>query len=144
MEIDLSNVKKDGFLWAGVSLLVLLGLMLLGRAFTPEGNRLLLRQEWEIRKLRQAYRAEYLTLLEQTNRLAELLAEQADPARVQVVVQDVRRTLGQGRMESLADERLRVAQAAQAVLDWASGTGDYNAAVAAVQAALEALEGSGG
>jgi hypothetical protein len=59
-------------------------------------------------------------------------------------VQDVRRTLGQGRMESLADERLRVAQAAQAVLDWASGTGDYNAAVAAVQAALEALEGSGG
>jgi hypothetical protein len=144
VEIDLSNVKKDGFLWAGVSLLVLLGLMLLGRAFTPEGNRLLLRQEWEIRKLRQAYRAEYLTLLEQTNRLAELLAEQADPARVQVVVQDVRRTLGQGRMESLADERLRVAQAAQAVLDWASGTGDYNAAVAAVQAALEALEGSGG
>jgi hypothetical protein len=98
VEIDLSNVKKDGFLWAGVSLLVLLGLMLLGRAFTPEGNRLLLRQEWEIRKLRQAYRAEYLTLLEQTNRLAELLAEQADPARVQVVVQDVRRTLGQGRM----------------------------------------------
>jgi len=144
VEIDLSNVKKDGVLWAGFSLLVLLGLMLLGRAFTPEGNRLLLRQEWEIRKLRQAFRAEYLTLLEQTNRLAELLAEQADPARVQVVVQDVRRTLGQGRMESLADERLRVAQAAQAVLDWASGTGDYNAAVAAVQAALEALEGSGG
>jgi hypothetical protein len=144
VEIDLSNVKKDGVLWAGVSLLVLLGLMLLGRAFTPEGNRLLLRQEWEIRKLRQAYRAEYLTLLEQTNRLAELLAEQADPARVQVVVQDVRRTLGQGRMESLADERLRVAQAAQAVLDWASGTGDYNAAAAAMQAALEALEGSGG
>jgi hypothetical protein len=144
LEIDLSNVKKDGVLWAGLTLFTVLALMLLGRAFTPEGNRLLLRQEWEIRKLRQAYRAEYLTLLEQTNRLAELLAEQADPARVQVVVQDVRRTLGQGRMESLADERLRVAQAAQAVLDWASGTGDYNAAVAAVQAALEALEGSGG
>ncbi len=143
MEIDLSGVKKDGFIWAGLGLVILLGLMLLGRAFTPEGNRLLTWQEWQVRKLQQAYRAERLALLEDVNRLAELLAGEPDPARAQVVVQSVRRDLQAGTVETLADERQRVADAAQAVLDWASGVGDYNAAVDAVQSALEVLENGG-
>ncbi len=93
-----------------------------------------------MRKLQQAYRAERLRLLEDANRLAELLSSEPDPARAQIVVQGVRRDLQNGRVEALADERQRVADAAQAVLDWASGIGDYNAAVEAVQAALEALD----
>lgn len=143
MEIDLSSVKKDGFLWAGLGVAVIVGLMLLGRAFTPEGNRLLTRQEWEVRQLRQAHRAERLALLEDVNRLAELLTGEPDPARAQVVVQSVRRNLQSGRVEALADERRQVADAAQAVLDWASGVGEYNAAVEAVQRALEALDDGG-
>ncbi len=142
MEIDLSNVEKNGF-WAGIGLVLLLGLMFLGRAFTPEGNRLLTWQEWQVRKLQQAYRAERLVLLEDTNRLAELLAGEADPARAQVVVQSVRRNLQAGTVAALADERQRVADAAQAVLDWASGVGEYNAAVQAVQSALEVLDNGG-
>lgn len=132
VEIDLSGVKKDGLVWAGIGLVILLGLMLLGRAFTPEGNRLLTWQEWQVRKLQQAYRAERLALLEDTNRLAELLTSEPDPARAQVVVQGVRRDLADGKVEALADERQQVADAAQAVLDWASGVGDYNAAVEAL------------
>lgn len=144
MEIDLSGVKKDNWGLAGIGLALLLGLMFLGRAFTPEGNRLLTWQEWQVRKLQQAYRVERLRLLEDTNRLAELLESGVpDPARAQVVVQGVRRDLAEGKVETLADERQRVADAAQAVLDWASGIGDYNAAVEAVQRALEAL-GNGG
>jgi hypothetical protein len=46
-------------------------------------------------------------------------------------------------VEALVDERARVADAAQAVLDWAGGIGGYNAAVEAVQAALEALDDGG-
>lgn len=143
MEIDLSGVKKGNWALAGIGLALLLGLMFLGRAFTPACNRLLTWQEWQVRKLQQAYRAERLLLLEDTNRLAELLAEEADPARALVTVQGVRRDLADGKVEALADERQKVADAAQAVLDWASGIGDYNAAVEAVQEALEAL-GDGG
>lgn len=143
MEIDLSGVKKDGAIWMGVVLVLLVGVMFLGRAFTPEGNRLLTRQEWEVRQLRQAYRAERLALLADANRLAELLTGDPDPARAQVVVQSVRRNLQSGKMTALADERQQVADAAQAVLDWASGVGEYNAAVEAVQKALEALDDGG-
>lgn len=143
MEIDLSNVKKGSWALAGVTVALLLGLLFLGRAITPGGNRLLTWQEWQVRKLQQAYRAERLRLIEDTNRLAELLAGKPDPARAQVTVQEVRRHLAQGGVESLADERQKVADAAQAALDWASGIGDYNAAVEAVQKAVEALDDGG-
>ncbi|MDT8896642.1 hypothetical protein QYE77_00055 [Thermanaerothrix sp. 4228-RoL] len=144
MEIDVSEIKKGNLILVGIGLALLLGLMFLGRAFTPEGNRLLTWQEWQVRKLRQAYRAERLRLLEDTNRLAELLESGVpDPARAQVVVQGVRHDLAEGKVETLADERQRVADAAQAVLDWASGIGDYNAAVEAVQKALEVLDDGG-
>ena len=144
MEIDLSGVKKESGWYAVMTLLALLGLMALGRVFTPEGGRLLTWQEWQVRKLQQAYRAERQQLLEDTNRLAELLAaERPDPARVQVEVGAVRRRLSTQKVESLAAARAQVDAAAQAVLEWASGIGEYNAAVAAVQAALEALDGGG-
>ncbi len=145
MEIDLSGVKKEKEKWvlAGIGLALLLGVLFLGRAFTPEGNRLLTWQEWQVRKLRQAYRAEHLVLLEDANRLAELLAGKPDPARAQVVIQDVRRHLAEGKVETLASARQQVADAAQFVLDWVSGVGDYNAAVEAVQRALEALDDGG-
>lgn len=143
MEIDLSGFKKGNWMLAGIGLIILLALMLIGRAFTPEGDRLLTWQEWQIHKLQKAQRVERQQLLEDANRLADLLADEADPARVQVVVQDVRRNLSKGTVEVLADERRKVADAAQAVLDWAIGIGDYNAAVNAVQEALEALDDGG-
>ncbi len=144
MEIDLSGVKKGNWTLAGVGLALLLGLMILGRAFTSEGNRLLTWQEWQVRKLEQAYRAEMRQLRVDVNRLAELLASGVpDPARALVTVQGVRRNLTDGKVESLGDERQKVADAAQAVLDWAGGIGDYNAAVEAVQRALEALDDGG-
>lgn len=128
---------------AGIGLIVLLALMLIGRAFTPEGGRVLSWQEWQIRKLQKAQRVEQAQLLKNADRLAELLADEADPARVQVVVQGIRRDISKGTVEALADERQKVADAAQAVLDWAIGIGDYNAAVNAVQEALEALDDGG-
>ncbi len=143
MEIDLSGFKKGNWMLAGIGLIILLALMLIGRAFTPEGDRLLTWQEWQIHKLQKAQRVERQQLLEDANRLADLLADEADPARVQVVVQDVRRNLSKGTVEVLADERQMMADAAQAVLDWAIGIGDYNAAVNAVQKALEALDDGG-
>ncbi|MEW6287377.1 MAG: hypothetical protein AB1509_14230 [Chloroflexota bacterium] len=143
MEIDLSGVKKGNWMLAGIGLIVLLALMLIGRAFTPEGGRVLSWQEWQIRKLQKAQRVEQAQLLKNADRLAELLADEADPARVQVVVQGIRRDISKGTVEALADERQKVADAAQAVLDWAIGIGDYNAAVNAVQEALEALDDGG-
>lgn len=143
MEIDLSNVRKDGVLYGVLGVLVLFLLALLGRAYTPADGRLLTWQEWQVRKLQQAYRAERLLLLEDVHRLAELLAVQPDPARAQVTVQNVRRRLAEGSVEgveALADERALADAAAQAVLDWASGIGDYNAAVDAVAAVQRALD----
>lgn len=141
MEIDLRNIRKDGVLYGVAGVLVLFLLALLGRAYTPADGRLLTWQEWQVRKLQQAYRAEHQVLIADVNVLAELLAGEPDPARAQVVVQGIRRHLAGGQAEALANERAQVADAAQAVLDWASGTGDYNAAVDAVAAAQEALDG---
>lgn len=142
--LNLSGFKKGNWMLAGIGLIVLLAFMLIGRAFTPEGGRVLSWQEWQIRKLQKAYRAERAALLENTNRLAELLeGNNPDPARAQVVVQAVRRDLANGKVETLTDERQKVADAAEAVLGWASGMVDYNFAVDAVNQALEALDDGG-
>ncbi len=136
-ELDLTNP----WVKAGLALVALILLLLMGRAVTPDGDRLLTWQEWQVRKLQTAYQAEYRALLAETTRLAELLSDgQPNPARAQVVVQSVRRNLASQKVETLATERNQVAQAAQAVLAWASGIGEYNTAVNAVNAALEALE----
>ncbi len=143
MEIDLSGVKKEGWTPAGIGLAVIIVLMLLGRAFTPDGGGLLTWQEWQIRKARQAYLAERQELRLTAERLAALLTAAPDPARAQVVVQEARRRAAQGRVETLQGERETLLLAAQAVLDWASGMGDYNRAVDAVQSLLSRLDDGG-
>jgi hypothetical protein len=141
VEIDVSGVKRTTGLYAGMALLALVGLMLLGRAFTPDGGQLLTWQEWQVRKLRQALLAERLQLLQDAGRLADLLAAgHPDPARVQVEVQAIRRHLAQPKVEGLAGARAALEAACQALLSWASGIGDYNAAVETVQQAREALD----
>lgn len=143
MEIDLSGVKKEGWTLAGIGLAVIIMLMLLGRAFTPPSGGLLTWQEWQIRKARQAYLAERQELRLTAERLAALLTAAPDPARAQVVVQEARQRVAQGRVETLQGERETLLLAAQAVLDWASGMGDYNRAVDAVQSLLSRLNDGG-
>lgn len=135
MEIDLTNRWTQ----AGLVIVALGLLLLLGRAYTPEGGRLLTWQEWQVHQLQRVHRAELQALAHEANRLADLLAGEPNPARAQVVVQSVRRNLAGQTMETLAAERERVLAAAQAVLDWASGIGDYNHAAQAVNAALDAV-----
>jgi len=137
MEIDLSSLKRT---WLYGAIFVVTVLLLLGRAFTPENGRLLSWHEWQVRKLRQAYHSERKVLLADTQRLAELLESNPDPARAQVEIQLIRSHLTSQKVEALAEARKAVGEAAQAALDWASGVGEYNAAVQAVENALKRLK----
>lgn len=142
MEIDLSGVKKGSlFVWVGIGIIVLLGLMLFGRAVSEE-DRLLTWQEWQIQKLKRAYNAERLALLHDIEQLEKLLSDDPDPARAQVVVLGIRRNQSGRRVEALESARQALADAAQAVLDWASGAGEYNAAVDAVQKSRSLVNGA--
>jgi hypothetical protein len=141
MEIDLSGVTiKRTWLYGAIVAAIAI-LLLLGRTFTPENGQILSWQEWQVRKLRQAYRSERQTLLADIQSLANLLDSQhPDPARVQVQANLIRSHLARQKVESLAEARKAVERAAQATLDWASGVGEYNAAIRAVQDAMALIQ----
>lgn len=137
MEIDLTQARK--FLpWLALAL-GLLFLILLGRAFTPAGNLPLTWREWQIRKAQQAYRQERAQLLQDAQRLSDLLAQSPDPARAQVEIAAIRRRLTDGQ-DALAAQRAALEAACEATLAWASGTGEYNVAVDTLQTAIALLE----
>jgi hypothetical protein len=140
MEIDLSGLPKKRTWLYGAIFAAIAILLLLGWAFTPENGRILSWQEWQVRKLRQAYRSERQVLLADIQSLANLLdSKRPDPARAQVQVNLIRSHLSKQKVEALAEARKAVEEAAQATLDWASGVGEYNAAVKAVEKAWNIL-----
>lgn len=143
MELDLSNFHFRNWNWtlAFLTLVVLAGLMLFGKAVTPPAPGVLSWSEWQVRKLRIEYQQERQQLRQDLRDLAGLLADaQPDPARAQIIVQRVRRHLEEGSVEALADERELISLAAHSVLAWSSGMSPYNQAVDAVTSAEEALD----
>lgn len=140
MEIDLRHAGK-AWLWAGVTILALAGLVALGRAFTPLGDGVLTWQEWQVRKLQRAYQTEHSQLLQDALTLTELLNQVTpDPARVQVQLDAMRSRWQQSRVASLVPARTALEQAAQAVQSWSIGLAERDLAIRAVQNALMELE----
>ncbi|MEJ5200653.1 MAG: hypothetical protein WHV66_00355 [Anaerolineales bacterium] len=142
MEIDLSRLKDEEkqLIWIGVALLLLVGLILLGRYYTT-GERVLTWQEWQVRKAERLHRSEWLTLKEQAENLAMVLAEdEPEPVRAALVARGAIQKAEGIKSATLDDEVAALISAAEAVTDWSIGSLDYNTAVSAVMNALQVID----
>jgi len=141
MEIDFTALKNaKGWVFAGATILVLVGLAVFGKFFTPDGNGVLSWREWKIRKLQRAYQQEHAQLVQDAVVLADMLNQPTDPARVQVQLDAMRSRWRQGGVATLENDRVALGQAAQAVQEWSIGIVERDVAILAVQNAMSELE----
>ncbi len=142
MEIDLSHLEDHQWtaLWVGLGLVVLVALALLGRTYTSS-ERLLTRQEWQIRKAERLHESEHSLLCQQTHHLAEGLSDPAPEAiRAALIARQVLAKAETVQSLPLEPQQAALIAAAQAVVDWGTGLLDYNTAVGAVMEALRYCE----
>ena len=142
IEIDLKELKPSNL----VLILGLLGLIVLGvvgYTVTPQGNRLLTWEDWQVRKAQVTYRREVGVLQTAVERLAQMVnRETPDPLRAQIVAERVLRDLDGVTLEMLTPTRQAVADAALAVQMWAVG-GEWTTAREAVERAAQAVAEAG-
>jgi len=136
IEIDLKSFSSLGI---ALAIVVLLILGLVGYAVTPEGNRILTWEDWQVQKAHLAYRREVGALQTAVDRLAQVVNRSPDPLRAQMTADRVLRDLDEVRLAVLEPAKGAVSEAALAVRAWALG-GERDAAVQAVARAVEVVQ----
>lgn len=140
LEINLSR-RALRWLLAAMVLLTLISLSVLGRFHTPDPARVLGRADWTEWKVERRYRQELARMKGDLAELAETLQGSPDPVRAELAAErmEQRYTSGLGLLEA---QREVVIGAALAVRDWAARYGTYDAAVEAVNQAMDIVEKS--
>ena len=140
LEINLSR-KALRWLLAGMALLTLIGLGVLGRFRTPDPPHVIWWADWTQWKMAHKYRQELARMKGDLAELAETLQSRPDPVRAELTASrmEQRYTSGLGLLEA---QREVTIDAALAVRDWAAGYGTYDAAVQAVNEAIGIMERS--
>ncbi len=136
IEIDLKSFSSLGI---ALAIVVLLILGLVGYAVTPEGNRILTWEDWQVHKAHLEYRREVGALQTAVDRLAQVVNRSPDPLRAQMTADRVLRDLDRVTLAVLEPAKGAVGEAALAVRAWALG-GEREAAVQAVARALDAVQ----
>lgn len=141
MEIEVELGK--GWHWAllPLALLVLVGLVLLGRSVTPKGSSLLTPAEWGLLKAERAYREELGDLRQAAEELAALLNARPDPVRAGLAADRAEQLALEGQ-PALALQREALTRAAEAVRLWAMGGGSREDAEVALAEAVQLLQES--
>ena len=127
--------------WIGLLLVIAVALVAigaLGRAVTPQGEKLLTWSEWQVRQARQAYLEELDLLRQDADLLAGLLSNTPDPVRAQLAAGQVLEHTGEGQA-ALAVQRQALVDATLAIQEWAMGAGEYEPARAALEQAVALL-----
>ena len=138
-EMEITINRRFLYVLLGLlALLVLVGLTLLGRAYTPDPARVIGWSDWQAAKIERQYRRELARLREDLADLAKMLQDNPDPVRAEMAASRVAQRHADG-LGLLARQREAVVGAAEVVRDWAAGYADYGEAVAAVNAAMEVL-----
>ena len=132
-------------LWALLVILILaaiVGLGVLGKAFTPVQARVIGRSDWQALKVEQKYRRELTELREDLADLADLVKGRPDPVRTEMAAARYAQNHADG-LGLLEYQRDIVLTATEVVRDWAAGYETHENAVAVVNLAVEALEKDG-
>lgn len=129
MEIE---IERKTFVTALVviGLIAVLTIGALGRAVTPEGDKVLTWGEWKILKAQKVYVEEIQQLRKMSDELAGLLNNRPDPVRVQMQVDRLEKELADGQA-SLSEQRTALFDAAEAVRAWSLGQVSRETAVSA-------------
>lgn len=146
MELDFTDLKlsnRSAFTATMVAIALVL-VAILGRWLTPvdadSQSRVLTWTEWLVFKQHRAYRSDVRILTSNANRLADLLDEEPDPVRVQLVVEQVGRNLEKVDHPALDAQRERVLIAAEQILTWSLGPGDKDTATTALDEAIQSIQ----
>lgn len=140
MEIELELEH----LWVLIAILIavaLVGFGALGRVVTPNPPRVLTWSDWRFMEVQREYRRELAELRQDGQTLTALLASKPSIETAWKAQEILKRVQGGKGLPVLEARREAVAQAAQAVMDWAGGTATKKDAVKAVKDALERLQG---
>lgn len=141
MELELElegNAKALGGFF--VVLLVLLGLGVLGRQFTPMPPKLLTWTDWRFLAVQRQYVQQLADMRQDAGMLVELLSGKQDLYTAWRAEQIATRWTRADIVDALAPQREALVQAAQAVQDWATGRLPDTQAVQAVDNALSLLD----
>lgn len=138
MEIE---IERKTFVTALVviGLIAVLTIGALGRAVTPEGDRVLTWGEWKILNAQKVYVAELQELRKASDELAGLLNNRPDPVRVQMQVDRLEKNLVDGQA-SLSEQRAALFAAAEAIRSWSLGQIAREQAVSAHAQSVEILQ----
>ena len=144
IELNLSNKRLFFALLAGIGIVLLLvGLAFLGKPFSPlaadGGLRLLTWQDWQTLKVERQYEQEIGILRSDADALAALLNHSPNPVAAQMLENSITQHTASG-LSVLDPARLALAQAAQDVLAWSTGTLDRDTAAASLSTAMELLK----
>jgi hypothetical protein len=139
MEIEVEVNESLWYFLLPVVVLALAGLMLLGRAVTPESGEILTPSEWRLIKADRAYWEELDGLRRDAEELALLLNNNPDAVRAGLTVDRIQQASMDGQT-ALAIQRNALADAAEAVRLWAMGGGTREEAEVALAKAVTLLE----
>ncbi len=117
----------------------LVGFVLLGRALTPEGGKVLTWSEWQVLLARRAYDREITRLEKDAAELVDLVNRPADPVLAQIVCSRISAHTVDGEV-SLTQVRAKIAAAAGTVQQWAVGALSRDDALVAVDTTVQALQ----
>jgi len=139
MEIE---VELEGVRWllASAFLLAVFFFGLIGYWVTPQDGGVLTWSEWQVFQAQRRFRREQALLQAEARRLSDLLTKERDPVRAQLTVRRLQKRLNEVQSPALAVPKARLLDAAQAVLDWTQGVGDYNTAVQSLNAFTDAMD----
>ena len=127
-----------------IALMGMVGIIFIGRSFTPKSGEILTPQNWQIMNSRKAYEQELNDLKSLALELVELLnTGQPDPIQGQVVTDSVMKQMNQlseSGHAALHRERAAVRNAAVAVRDWSQGAMFFENAQIFVNDAIDLLK----
>ena len=122
-------------------ILFLVGVIWLGRAFTPENGAVLTPRNWQIMNARKAYAQELDGLIDGVHALNQLLhAGQPDPIQGQIVTDAVQGEIKEDGHSALYEHRTALANAAVAVRSWTQGAMVYEDAQRILNETMQLLQ----
>jgi hypothetical protein len=109
-----------------VVIMFLVGIIWIGRSFTPENGEVLTPQNWQIMNSRKAYTQELNDLIDGAQSLSQLLnAGKPDPIQGQIVTDTVQAGINTEGHSALFEQRTTLSNAAVAVRSWSQGAMPY-------------------